>query len=83
MRYVDPRRRIISRWPLFDSGSGVRTEPGTSPYSTTGLDQDALHAWVMVQPGKVVAVGNVHLSNAPSGLGAARNGGTPDEVQTI
>lgn len=83
MRYVDPRRRIISRWPLFDSGPGVRTEPGTSPYSTTGLDQDALHAWVMVRPGKVVAVANVHLSNAPSGLGAARNGGAPGEVRTI
>ena len=83
MPYVDPRRRIISRWPLFDSGTGVRTEPGVSPYSTTGLDQDALHAWVMVRPGKVVAVANVHLSNAPSGLGAARNGGAPDEVRAI
>ena len=83
MPYVDPRRRIISHWPLFDSGTGVRTEPGTSPYSTTGLDQDSLHAWVMVRPGKVVAVANVHLSNAPSGLGAARTGGTPGEVRVI
>jgi len=83
MPYVDPRRRIISRWPLFDSGSGVRTESGTSPYSTTGLDQGALHAWVMVRPGKVVAVANVHLSNAPSGLGAARRGGTPGEVRAV
>lgn len=63
MPYVDPRRRLISRWPIFDSGSGVRTEPGASPYSTTALDSSALHAWVMVRPGKVVAVSNVHLSS--------------------
>ena len=63
MPYVDPRRRLISRWPIFDSGSGVRTEPGPAPYSTTGLDSDAVHAFVMVRPGKVVAVANVHLSS--------------------
>ncbi|HEU4516283.1 MAG TPA: endonuclease/exonuclease/phosphatase family protein [Steroidobacteraceae bacterium] len=63
MPYVDPRRRLISRWPIFDSGSGVRTEPGPSPYSTTALDSDAVHAFVMVRPGKVVAVANVHLSS--------------------
>jgi endonuclease/exonuclease/phosphatase family metal-dependent hydrolase len=63
MPYVDERRRLISRWPIFDSGAGVRTESGASPYSTTALDQAALHAWVMVRPGKVVAVSNVHLSS--------------------
>jgi endonuclease/exonuclease/phosphatase family metal-dependent hydrolase len=63
MPYVDPRRRIISRWPIFDSGTGVRRAPGASPYSTTALDADALHAWVMVRPGQVVAVANVHLSS--------------------
>jgi endonuclease/exonuclease/phosphatase family metal-dependent hydrolase len=63
MPYVDPRRRLLSRWPIFDSGSGVRTESGASPYSTTALDAGALHAWVMVRPGRVVAVSNVHLSN--------------------
>lgn len=63
MPYVDERRRLISRWPIFDSGSGIRTETGASPYSTTALDQDALHAWIMVRPGKVVAVSNVHLSS--------------------
>ena len=41
----------------------MRTETGASPYSTTALDRDALHAWVMVRPGKVVAVSNVHLSS--------------------
>ena len=63
MPYVDARRRLLSRWPIFDSGSGVRTESGASPYSTTGLDRDALHAWIMVRPGKVVAASNVHLSS--------------------
>jgi len=83
MEFVDPRRRIASRFPLFDSGAGVRTETGTSPYSTTGLDRDALHAWVMVRPGRVVAMANVHLSNSPSGLGTARRGGSADEVLGI
>jgi endonuclease/exonuclease/phosphatase family metal-dependent hydrolase len=63
MPYVDERRRLLSRWPIFDSGSGIRTESGASPYSTTALDKSALHAWVMVRPGKVVAVANVHLSS--------------------
>lgn len=63
MPFVDPRRRLLSRWPIFDSGSGLRTESGPSPYSTTALDRDALHAWVMVRPGRVVAVANVHLSS--------------------
>jgi endonuclease/exonuclease/phosphatase family metal-dependent hydrolase len=63
MPYVDTRRRLLSRWPIFDSGSGIRTAAGPAPYSLTALDPDALHAWVMVLPGKVVAVANVHLSN--------------------
>jgi endonuclease/exonuclease/phosphatase family metal-dependent hydrolase len=63
MPYVDERRRLLSRWPIFDSGTGIRTESGASPYSTTALDRSALHAWVMVRPGKVVAVANVHLSS--------------------
>ncbi|HWN06633.1 MAG TPA: endonuclease/exonuclease/phosphatase family protein [Steroidobacteraceae bacterium] len=63
MPYVDPRRRLLSRWPIFDSGSGLRSESGPSPYSTTALDLDALHAWIMVRPGRVVAVANVHLSS--------------------
>ena len=80
MPYVDPRRRLLSRWPIFDSGEGERTEPGASPYSVTGLDRDAIHAWVMVRPGKVVAVANVHLSNEPSGTGLARRGRPLAEV---
>ncbi|HLB85927.1 MAG TPA: endonuclease/exonuclease/phosphatase family protein, partial [Steroidobacteraceae bacterium] len=44
MPYVDPRRRLLSRWPIFDSGAGERSEHGASPYSVTGLDRDAIHA---------------------------------------
>jgi endonuclease/exonuclease/phosphatase family metal-dependent hydrolase len=80
MPYVDPRRRLLSRWPLFDSGGGVRTESGPSPYSTTALDRDALHAWVMVRPGQVVAMSNVHLSNNPSGMSLVREGRPAAEV---
>jgi endonuclease/exonuclease/phosphatase family metal-dependent hydrolase len=83
MPYVDPRRRLLSRWPIFDSGTGERTQRGPSPYSITALDRDAVHAWVMVRPGQVVAVANVHLSNSPSGLGAARHGGTIADVLAI
>jgi endonuclease/exonuclease/phosphatase family metal-dependent hydrolase len=71
MPYVDPRRRLISRWPIFDSGRCERSVQGASPYSTTSLDPDALHAWVMVRPGKVVAAANVHLSSG-SGEDALR-----------
>ena len=72
MPFVDPRRRLLSRWPIFDSGVGTRTEQGPAPYSITALDRDAIHAWVMVRPGKVVAVANVHLSNNPSATDLAR-----------
>jgi endonuclease/exonuclease/phosphatase family metal-dependent hydrolase len=76
--FVDPRRRLLSRWPIFDSGSGVRTDSGASPYSTTSLDLNALHAWVMVRPGRVVAVSNVHLSN-----GAALDGRRRAETEPL
>src|SRR5262245_34846739 len=66
MSYFDPRRRLLSRWPIFDSGAGLRTEAGPAPYSTTALDRDSLHAWVMVRPGQVVALSNVHLSSGAS-----------------
>jgi endonuclease/exonuclease/phosphatase family metal-dependent hydrolase len=80
MPYVDPRRRLLSRWPIFDSGVGTRTEQGPAPYSITALDRDAIHAWVMVRPGKVVAVANVHLSNNPSATELARRGRPIAEV---
>ncbi|NDE02033.1 MAG: hypothetical protein EBZ91_09880, partial [Gammaproteobacteria bacterium] len=49
--HVDPRRNLISRYPLFDSGVGRRTETGTTPASIAALDASQLHAWVMVRPG--------------------------------
>jgi endonuclease/exonuclease/phosphatase family metal-dependent hydrolase len=72
MPYVDARRRLISRWPLFDPATGVRTTPGPAPYSITALDPGAVHAWVMLRPGKVVAVANVHLSNGVALAGRRR-----------
>jgi endonuclease/exonuclease/phosphatase family metal-dependent hydrolase len=78
--YIDPRRNIISRYPIFDSGIGERTETGPTPYSITGLDAAALHAWVMVRPGQVVAVSNTHLPSDPYGPEAVRDGATREAV---
>jgi endonuclease/exonuclease/phosphatase family metal-dependent hydrolase len=72
--FYDTRRNIISRYPIFDSGSGQRTETGPGAYSVVGLNSNALHAWVMVRPGKVVAVNNTHLSSDPYGPEAVRDG---------
>jgi endonuclease/exonuclease/phosphatase family metal-dependent hydrolase len=81
--YIDPRRNIISRYPIFDSGTGERTETGPAPYSITGLDAAALHAWVMVRPGQVVAISNTHLPSDPSGPEAIRDGATLEAVLEI
>ncbi len=72
--HVDPRRNIISRYPIFDSGVGVRTEPGAAPYGIAALDEANVHAWVMVRPGHVVAVANTHLTSDPYGPEAVRDG---------
>lgn len=81
--HVDTRRNIISRFPLFDSGSGVRTDVGESPYSTVALDAAHLHAWAMVSPGYVVAIANTHLSSAPYGPEAVRDGASREEVLAL
>ena len=78
--YVDERRRILSRYPVFDSGSGERTDTGTPPYSLIALDRDTLHAWVEVRQGQVVAVAVTHLSSDPSGLEWARQGKSAVDV---
>jgi endonuclease/exonuclease/phosphatase family metal-dependent hydrolase len=78
--YVDTRRHILSRVPLFDSGLGQRTETGQSPYSLAGLDSDAVHAWAMIAPGQVVAIANLHLTSDPYGPTVARDGGTLEEI---
>ncbi|MCX7889301.1 MAG: endonuclease/exonuclease/phosphatase family protein [Rhodobacteraceae bacterium] len=81
--YVDLRRHIISRVPLFDSKLGERTGTGQSVYSLAGLDSDAAHAWALVAPGKVVAVANVHLTSDPYGPNAAQQAAGPDEVLAV
>ena len=72
--YVDLRRHIISRFPLFDPKLGERTETGQSVYPLAGLDADAPHVWAMVAPGKVVALGNLHLTSDPYGPDLLRDG---------
>jgi len=64
--YFDQRRNIISKFPLFDSGLGERTKPGTDGYGIAALDPDAVHAWALVGHNKVVAVGNTHLTWEPT-----------------
>lgn len=78
--YADTRRHILSRYPIFDSGSGETTFEGAPYYSVAGVDPDKAHAWVMVAPGKVVAVANTHLTSDPYGPELVRDGATLDEV---
>jgi len=81
--YVDLRRHIISRVPLFDPKLGERTETGQAPYTLAGVDSDAAHVWALVAPGRVVAVANVHLTSDPYGPNAAQEAAGPDEVLAV
>ena len=63
--YADQRRHILSKYPIFDSALGETTHTEAPPYSIAGLDPDALHAWIEVAPGRVIAVANTHLTSAP------------------
>ena len=78
--YVDLRRHIISRVPLFDPKLGERTDEGQSVYPLAGLDADAPHVWAMVAPGKVVALGNLHLTSDPYGPDLLRDGASLQDV---
>lgn len=78
--YADTRRHIISKYPLFDSALGVTTSEEAPPYSIAGLDRDAVHAWAMVAPGRVVAVANTHLTSDPYGPEMLRDGATVEEA---
>jgi endonuclease/exonuclease/phosphatase family metal-dependent hydrolase len=78
--YADVRRHIISRFPLFDSGAGERTEEGNPLYSIAGVDSNTVHAWALVAPGKVIAVANAHLTSNPYGPELVRDGKTLEEV---
>jgi endonuclease/exonuclease/phosphatase family metal-dependent hydrolase len=72
--YVDLRRHILSRFPLFDPKLGERTETGQAVYPLAGLDADAPQVWAMVAPGRVVALGNLHLTSDPYGPDLLRDG---------
>ncbi len=78
--YADQRRHIISKYPIFDSASGETTTTDAPPYSIAGLDPDAIHAWIEVEPGKVVAVANTHLTSDPYGPEMLRDGKTIEEA---
>ncbi len=80
--YADQRRHIISKYPIFDSALGETTRADAPPYSIAGLDPDAVHAWIEVAPGRVVAVANTHLTSDPYGPELVRDGSSMDEVLT-
>lgn len=81
--YADQRRHIISKYPIFDSALGETTVADAPPYSIAGLDPDAVHAWIEVQPGKVVAVANTHLTSDPYGPDLLRDGNTVAEALQV
>lgn len=81
--YVDTRRHIISRYPIFDSGSGEAPASPGLVYSLNGVAPDAVHAWILVRPGKVVAMANTHLTSDPYGPEAVRDGKSLEEVMQI
>ena len=81
--YADVRRHLISKYPLFDSGSGEATSTDAPLYSIAGLAPDAVHAWVLVAPGKVVAVANTHLTSNPYGPELIRDGGSAEAAVAL
>jgi endonuclease/exonuclease/phosphatase family metal-dependent hydrolase len=81
--YVDQRRHILSKYPIFDSALGETTQTDPPPYSIAGLDPNAVHAWIEVQPGKVVAVANTHLTSDPYGPDLLRDGKTVAEALQV
>ena len=78
--YADVRRHIISKFPLFDSGVGERTEEGNPLYSIASVDSNTVHAWAQVVPGKVIAIANTHLTSDPYGPELVRDGKTLAEI---
>ncbi|MEQ1900540.1 MAG: endonuclease/exonuclease/phosphatase family protein [Devosia sp.] len=83
LTHYDIRRNILSRYPIFDPAVGERMAPGSGPYSMPPLDEDAVHAFIMIAPGKVIAVANTHLTSDPYGPDAVRDGQSADEVIRI
>ena len=81
--FVDERRNLISKFPLFDPDSGIRHGPFTQFLGTVGLLPHSAHAWALVHPGHVVAIANVHLDSDPYGPAAIQKGSSLEEVLRI
>ncbi len=80
LTHYDIRRNILSRYPIFDPAQGEREAPGSGPYSMPPLDEDAVHAFIMIAPGKVIAMANTHLTSDPYGPDAVRDGSPVADV---
>ena len=78
--HADPRRHILTKYPLFDSGSGGSTQVEAPAYSIAGPDPDAVQDRVPVAPGKGVAVANTHLTSDPYGPEMLRDGASLADV---
>jgi hypothetical protein len=78
--YADQRRHNLSKYPIFDSALGETTQEKAPPYSIAGLDPSALHAWIEVSPGHVIALANTHLTSDPYGPELVRDGKTMSQV---
>jgi endonuclease/exonuclease/phosphatase family metal-dependent hydrolase len=63
--FVDEKRNIISRYPLFDPDTTDRKYPYTR---------------VLLRPGRIVAFANTHLTNSPFGPDLIREGKSKEEV---
>jgi Endonuclease/Exonuclease/phosphatase family len=66
--YVDEKRNIISRYPLFDPDSKGKRFPYT---------------FALVRPGHIVAFANAHLTSTPFGPDLLREGKSTQEVLQI
>lgn len=82
--HVDERRFIISRFPIFDSGgTGRKTEKGSAAYSINGLDSKAVHAWILIAPGKVIGFANTHQRWDSYGPDLVAEGVPADDLMEI
>ena len=56
------------------------THSETPPCAIAGLDPEAVHAWIEVAPGRVIAFANTHLTSDPYGPELVRDGKILQEV---
>jgi hypothetical protein len=66
--FVDAKRNILSRYPLFDPDHDQQSFPYTR---------------VLVRPGRIVAFANIHTTNSPFGPDMLRDGKSPQEVLEV